>query len=109
MAIPKGSEDQVPWFEKQEAQDAEKMAAKENWGIWTEQYALNYSQQLEEKSSREWEEYEAFEYGILIIGAILFFVLFTFVVMFASLWESSNSFMLNGVAWLTNMSYTNYK
>ena len=32
MAIPKGSEDQVPSFEKQEAQDAEKMAAKENWG-----------------------------------------------------------------------------
>ena len=85
MAIPKGSEDQVPSFEKQEAQDAEKMAAKENWGIWTEQYALNYSQQLEEKSSREWEEYEAFEYGILIIGAILFFVVFTFFVMFASL------------------------
>ncbi len=68
-------------FEK----DAEKMSAKENWGIWPEQYAANYSQQLEEKDSSEWEEYVAFEYGIIIIGAILFFVVFTFVVLFATL------------------------
>ena len=85
MTTPRGSEDQGPWFEKHEEKDAEKMAAKENWGIWTEQYAANYSQQLEEKSSSEWEEYKAFEYGIIIFGAILSFVVFTFVVLFATL------------------------
>ena len=85
MSTPGGSENRVPWFEKKEGQEVEKMAPKENPGIWTKQDVQNVSQQLDEKNSRELEEYLAIEAAIYIGGAILFFVVFTFVILFASL------------------------